>query len=180
MKTLPWIGFIMIALMGCASTNTVAPKWVDQTGAFLMETEALKSCKGAVGSHDVGSQGQGFARTQAGSAARSELAKVFAATMVSAGKGWSEELQKNGRSVAEGLSEAVWKVIGDSIKLSGSEVYATYLNEDQNIAYAIAVYCLDQKRLDSMVEKATTGSEIKPEDIASIRERAAKAFAGLK
>ena len=133
-----------------------------------------------MGSHDVGSQGQGFARTQAGSAARSELAKVFAATMVSAGKEWRQELQEGGRSYAEGLSESVWKVIGDSIKLSGSEVYATHLNEAQNTVYAFAVYCLDQKRLDSMVEKATTGTEIKPEDIASIRERAAKAFAELK
>ena len=165
-----------LCLAGCASSSAQAPQWIDQKGAYMRQASDLKDCVAEVGSYKIGAQGEGFARTQAGAAARSQLAQQMSTTVTSAVESYTAQTDVNGASMAEGNSSSLAKAIADKVKLKGSEIFGTFVNHDQETVYALAIVCIDNNKLDQIINSAATSANISATDVQGVRERMRRAM----
>jgi hypothetical protein len=165
-----------LCLAGCASSSAQAPQWIDQKGAYMRQASDLKDCVAEVGSYKIGARGEGFARTQAGAAARSQLAQQMSTTVTSAVENYFTETQTSGGSYAEGTASDLSKAIADKVKLKGSEIYGTFVNHDQETVYALAVVCMNNTKLDQIVNNAATSANLTANDVQGVRERMRRAM----
>jgi hypothetical protein len=180
MKNLIFVISSSLVIAACATTSAVLPKWINEKGMFMRDTDALKNCIGEVGSYKIGARGEGFARNQSGAAARSQLAQQISTTISSEVKSYFEETQTANGSYAEGTASDVSKAIADNVKLKGSEIFSAYVYSEQRTVYALAVLCMDGSALDKIVENAASAANLKSGDVEAVKARARKAFSGRR
>jgi len=164
----------LTGLMACATSASHKPQWIEQKGAFMRQTNEIQDCLGSTGYHNIGPQGEGFARSQASAAARAELSKQILSRIESQSKEWTQELQSASSTHAEGMSELAWKVIGKQISVRGSEIYASHVNN--NTVYALAILCVSKEELGDIVAQAGTKANLDANTMEAIRQKAAQAL----